>query len=271
MAAANKDVSPARPEVTSCTVTENAKATESNLITVVGILRGARNCRQASCLTGRAQRFVEILLARGAFFLTFIGANGASVVYSFTITSGRSIDRRRSMISFLRSFLAGTSPAQSAARRNDIAILNYALVLEHLEANFYTRFQARFTAQDFINASFTQQNYDYFNIIYVHELAHVRALQAIISQLGGTPVPACTYNFDAVTDVRSYITTARALENTGTMAYDGKDRQASLRLLLIDDFLSCRSGEWSCRSNVETNRSDGCYRFVSNLFSRSSR
>ena len=92
-----------------------------------------------------------------------------------------------------------------------------------MEANFYTRFQARFKAQDFIAAGFTQQTYDYFNIIYVHELAHVRTLTAVISQLGGTPVSECTYTFPAVTDARSYISVARVLENTGAMAYDGKN------------------------------------------------
>ena len=95
------------------------------------------------------------------------------------------------------------------------------MILEQLEASFYNRFQESFTAQDFIAANFTQQNYDYLNIIYVHELAHVRALRAIITQLGGTPVPECSYDFSMVTDVRSYLQTARILENTGTMAYDG--------------------------------------------------
>ena len=126
------------------------------------------------------------------------------------------------------SFLVAAAPSPTStptptvtATNNDIAILNYALTLEHLEANFYTTFQARFTAQDFINAGFSQQTYDYFNIIQVHEQAHVRGLTAIITQLNGTAVPECVYNFGVVTDVQSYVTTARALENTGTMAYDG--------------------------------------------------
>jgi hypothetical protein len=114
------------------------------------------------------------------------------------------------------------TPPPTTAAANDIAILNYALVLEQLEANFYTRYQAQFSAQDFIAANFTQQTYDYFNIIYVHELAHVRILTAVIQQLGGTPVSPCSYTFSAVVDVRSYVAVARILENTGAMAYDGK-------------------------------------------------
>lgn len=123
--------------------------------------------------------------------------------------------------------VGSVSPAQSVSRANDIAILNYALILEQLEANFYSRFQSNFTAQNFTAAGFTQQNYDYLNIIYVHELAHVRALRAIITQLGGTPVAECSYDFSAVQDVASYLQTARILENTGTMAYDGQSRSVA--------------------------------------------
>jgi len=117
---------------------------------------------------------------------------------------------------------AQSSSAQNSSLNNDLAILNYALVLEQLEANFYGRFQTNFTAQDFLAANFTQQTYTYFNLIYSHEQAHVRILTSVISQLGGTPVTACTYNFSSVTDVQSFVAVARVLENTGTMAYDGK-------------------------------------------------
>lgn len=129
---------------------------------------------------------------------------------------------------YLFLFPAITSPAQptqpstSAALINDIAILNYALVLEQLEANFYARYQANFTQQDFIAANYSSQTYTYFNLINSHEQALVRILTAVINQLGGSPVSPCTYNFGSVTDVKSYVAVARILENTGTMAYDGK-------------------------------------------------
>jgi hypothetical protein len=119
--------------------------------------------------------------------------------------------------------VSGSSSSSSSPNlSNDVAILNFALILEQLEANFYTTYQTNFTAQNFIAAGYTQQTFDYLNIIFVHELAHVRILTAIINQLGGTPVSACTFNFSSVVDVPSYIALARILENTGTMAYDGK-------------------------------------------------
>jgi len=115
-----------------------------------------------------------------------------------------------------------SSPTQSSSLSNDIAILNFALVLEQLEENFYARFQTNYTTQDFVAANYTPETYTYFNLIFSHEQAHVRILTSVISQLGGTPVTACTYDFTSVTDVKSYIAVARVLENTGTMAYDGK-------------------------------------------------
>ena len=116
----------------------------------------------------------------------------------------------------------GGSSTSNAARLNDIAILNYALVLERLEANFYSTFRNNFTRANFVAAGFDNETYDYFELIGDHELAHQAAFISIISQLGGTPVPACTYNFSVVTDVPSYVAIARLLENTGAMAYTGK-------------------------------------------------
>lgn len=116
----------------------------------------------------------------------------------------------------------GNGVVAGAALNNDISILNYALVLERLEANFYTRFQSNFTRADFAAANYSNETYEYFNLIRDHENTHVRILTSVISQLGGSPVPECDYNFDSVTNVSSYILIARILETTGTMAYAGK-------------------------------------------------
>ncbi|CAF1304515.1 unnamed protein product [Adineta steineri] len=171
---------------------------KGNFISINGRATGNGICLRGACLQQRVARFIELLLNRGSFVLTLVGAQYSLKVISATIL-----------------------PTETPDLTNDLAILNYALVLEQLEANFYTQFQAQFTGQNFIAAGFTQTTYDYFNIIYFHELAHVRALTAVISQLGGTPVSQCTYNFAAVTDVKSYVSVAQALENTGAMAYDG--------------------------------------------------
>jgi hypothetical protein len=80
--------------------------------------------------------------------------------------------------------------------------------------------QQNFSANDFIAAGYTSSDYQYFNMIADHELAHVRALNATIIALGGSPVLACRYNF-GVTNVSTYVKTAQTFENLGVSAYDG--------------------------------------------------
>ncbi len=126
--------------------------------------------------------------------------------------------------------LAMTSfPAIRAAAQDDgleadpyfeddgIAILNYALTLEHLESTFYREALAMFTADDFDGG---QTIYDLISQIGDHEAAHVEALTATIEDLGGTAVEEAEYDF-GYTDVASFLATAAALENVGVSAYAG--------------------------------------------------
>lgn len=118
--------------------------------------------------------------------------------------------------------------AQTSTPNPDIALLNYALTLEHLEAAFYTQGLTRFTANDFASADFASVFgpgtvagvYTNLGRIRDHEVAHVAALQAAIRTLGGTPVEPCTYNF-RYNNAQEFLLVARTLEETGVMAYDG--------------------------------------------------
>lgn len=106
-----------------------------------------------------------------------------------------------------------TATNLTSCDRNDLVALNYALTLEHLEATFYRQYQAQFSASDFLAANLSQETYDRLTLIAAHEAAHVTALQTTIRNHGGEPVPPCEYAF-GVTDVESYMSTARLLENT---------------------------------------------------------
>ena len=99
-----------------------------------------------------------------------------------------------------------------AAGTSDIDILNFALTLEYLEADFYKvkgktiglSGQAKTLA-----ASFGDE-----------EAEHVSALSKAITASGGKPVTKPTFSFP-VTNQTSFLKLAYLLENTGVSAYNG--------------------------------------------------
>jgi rubrerythrin len=122
---------------------------------------------------------------------------------------------------FLASALLSVVSCQvkQSATENDLRVLNYALTLEHLEANFYDYAQSKFDASAFERAGMNRGLSAYLDVIRTHERAHVDYLTSAISRAGGTPVKQCQYDFSLVTDVPSYLKTAALLENTGVSAY----------------------------------------------------
>lgn len=108
-----------------------------------------------------------------------------------------------------------------AMYKNDINALNFALVAEQLESNFYNRYLDNFTDVDFTIAGFpAATTRSYFILIREYEATHVTFIRNTITQRGGSPVPPCTYTFN-VTTLGDFVQLSRTFENTGVKAYDG--------------------------------------------------
>jgi len=117
---------------------------------------------------------------------------------------------------FAGEFLGVAEAAISTKRKsvaNDIKILNFALTLEFLEAEFYE--------QAVTNNAFSNAQYKRFGeIVALHEANHVKFLR---SALGKKAVKKPSFDFkDTVTDPAKFAATAQVLEDTGVSAYLGQ-------------------------------------------------
>ncbi|WP_375444791.1 ferritin-like domain-containing protein [uncultured Fibrella sp.] len=108
---------------------------------------------------------------------------------------------------------------QSGLPANVVDVLNFALTLEYLEAEFYIR--GTETA-----GLIPSQYMKIFRQIRKHEEAHVRLLQSV---LGMQAVPKPTFDFTGkgfyptvFASFDTYLTLAQAFEDTGVRAYKGQ-------------------------------------------------
>jgi hypothetical protein len=101
-----------------------------------------------------------------------------------------------------------------AAASGDLAVLNYALTLEHIEDAMYQALLA--------SGYLYGQSYAYAAAFGAHEHAHVVALTSTIQQLGGTPVAAqAMYNFPKLTSLSQIVNLLVTVEDLGASAYLG--------------------------------------------------
>jgi hypothetical protein len=111
--------------------------------------------------------------------------------------------------------LMGGFPALAAAKpsaKGDIAILNFALTLEYLEAAFY--------AQAVAKAGLTGPTAKFARLVAANEQAHVAFLKQALSSKA---VKSPKFDFGAtVTNQAKFQQTSYVLENTGVQAYLGQ-------------------------------------------------
>ncbi|BDC51003.1 hypothetical protein F183_A33190 [Bryobacterales bacterium F-183] len=132
------------------------------------------------------------------------------------------------------AMLASSLHAQNTV--TDVSLLNYALLLEQLEANFYTQGLRRFSSADFNTGNFSQNLGNagdfygdsitgdvYGNLLLIrnHEQTHVRALERTIRTLGGTPRTNCNGFSFTYNTVDEFLAVGKLLEDTGVSAYAG--------------------------------------------------
>jgi len=117
--------------------------------------------------------------------------------------------------------------------KGDVAILNYALTLEYLEAAFYNGATAA-------NLSLDAQTAAFLRVVTADENTHVAFLKRA---LGSKAHKSPTFDFKGMnTSVASFKATSQLLENTGVHAYSGQARnlkklayvEAALSILTVE-------------------------------------
>jgi rubrerythrin len=140
-------------------------------------------------------------------FLKMVGTGGAASLGLLLAACGS--DKKKT------TSTAAAAGADTTAKSGDgdVAIVNYALTLEYLEADFY--------AQAIKTGFFKGKQLDLIKQIGDHERQHVNALTMAVKQLGGTPATKPATKFP-LSDAMTIVKTAQAVENLGAAAYLGQ-------------------------------------------------
>ena len=139
-------------------------------------------------------------------FLQLAGGSGAAAAAAFLAACG-SDDKK------MATTATAAKTSASAGVATDIAILNYALTLEHLETDFY----AKVVESGLLKG----KELEFAKHVGETERQHVSALSGTIEKLGGTPVAAPMTTFP-LESRKAVLELAATVENLGAAAYLGK-------------------------------------------------
>ncbi|TYJ54115.1 hypothetical protein B9479_005211 [Cryptococcus floricola] len=134
---------------------------------------------------------------------------------------------------------SASASASTADTSNDLTVVKFAALAENLENNFYNTALAKFDSQAFTDAGFAdgQSISDQLSVINKDESTHLSTLQAVAKAMSAdtADVDSCQFNFDsALTDVSTFLATARTLEFVGISAYLGGTTLIGDKSLLVN-------------------------------------
>jgi hypothetical protein len=119
----------------------------------------------------------------------------------------------------------------------DVSVLNFALTLEYLEAEFYVQAVA--------GGALSGRLLEFATTVRDHELAHVEFLEEV---LGDAAIAKPTFDFKGIpNDPNQFAATSMVLEDLGVMAYDGqgyKLRPATLAAAATIVSVEARHAAW---------------------------
>ncbi len=148
-------------------------------------------------------------------FLKMMGTAGGASAFSVFLAACGSSKSSSSTASSSPPPAASTptSPSGGGGAMGDIKIVNYALTLEYIEADFYAKVAA--------SGLFKGAQLSALKKIGHNEQEHVSALTAAVKQLGGTPAAKPMTKFP-LTSASSVAKLAATVENLGAAAYLGQ-------------------------------------------------